>query len=83
MIESMSIGDIIDGELFNPDWTFQNIVRHTKKVRDNQQFLQYWLYDMAIYINLEEAFMFKDTEQLVSFKQALSEAEEKLNKLKT
>lgn len=48
LLESMTVGNILDGELYNHDWTFQEITRHAKKVRDDQDQLQYWVYDMAM-----------------------------------
>ena len=47
MLGLMEVGEILDGELYNHDWTFQNILRHTKKVRDDQEQLEYWMFDLA------------------------------------
>lgn len=43
----MKVGDIIDGEIFHPDWTFQKIIRNVKKQRETSAQLQYWIYDKA------------------------------------
>lgn len=36
-----------DGEIFNPDWGFQEIIRALKKQRDNSNQLEYWIYDIV------------------------------------
>ncbi len=43
----MEVGDIIDGEIFHPEWTFQKIIRNVKKWRETSSELQYWIYDKA------------------------------------
>jgi len=44
------IGDsILDGELFHPSWTFQEILRNVKKETDKTKLIQYWVYDLAVY----------------------------------
>ena len=47
LLELMTAGEILDGELYNHDWSFQNILRHTKKARSDQELLGYWVYDVA------------------------------------
>lgn len=37
----------LDGEVFNPDMSFQDITRAVKKTRDSTTDLQYWIYDIA------------------------------------
>lgn len=42
------LGVPLDGEIFHPDWTFQEIVRAVKKDRgDKTDELQYWVYDIV------------------------------------
>jgi DNA ligase-1 len=42
------IGHPLDGEIFNPDWTFQEIIRAVKKDRgEKTDKLQYWIYDVV------------------------------------
>lgn len=36
-----------DGEIFNPEWGFQEIVRALKKQRETSQELEYWIYDIV------------------------------------
>jgi DNA ligase-1 len=38
---------VLDGELYHPDWSFQKINAHTKKLRPTSPQLQYWVYDLA------------------------------------
>ncbi len=48
LLDMMIVGDIYDGELYNHSWTFQQIARHSKKVREGQNNLEFWVYDLAI-----------------------------------
>ena len=43
----IDIGEVLDGELYHPDWSFQTINGHTKKLRPTSPQLQYWVYDLA------------------------------------
>lgn len=36
-----------DGEIFHPEWSFQEIVRALKKERDTTPELEYWIYDLV------------------------------------
>jgi DNA ligase-1 len=36
-----------DGEIFNPEWGFQEIIRALKKQRDHSNELEYWIYDLV------------------------------------
>ena len=38
---------IPDGEIFVHGWSFQEIIRNVKKMRDTSKQLQYWIYDIA------------------------------------
>lgn len=40
-------GTPLDGEIFNPDMSFQDITRAVKKLRETTEQLQYWIYDVA------------------------------------
>ena len=49
--EQFHEGDVLDGELFTPDLTFQEITRAVKREKaahETTDKIQYWLYDMAI-----------------------------------
>jgi DNA ligase-1 len=46
LLESFEPGVVVDGELFNPDMTLQDIVSGAKKLSAKSARLQYWLYDM-------------------------------------
>jgi len=48
LLPLMNVGDTFDGEIFHPDWSFQAIVRRVKKLRQDSNKLQYWVYDLAI-----------------------------------
>jgi len=43
----MEFETILVGGLFHPEWTFQEIIRHVKKVRPTSPQLQFWVYDVA------------------------------------
>ena len=36
-----------DGEIFQPEWTFQEVIRAVKKTRENTDELEYWIYDVV------------------------------------
>jgi len=42
------IGDVyLDGEIFNPNWNFQEVVRAVKNPKGDGANLQYWVYDIV------------------------------------
>lgn len=47
IVTFLRVGEILDGEIYHPDWTFQEIVRNVKKLRDTSRELQFWIYDLA------------------------------------
>jgi DNA ligase-1 len=47
LLPVMEVGEILDGELYHHDWSFQKILRTVKKQRPWGQQLQYHIYDMA------------------------------------
>lgn len=47
LLERFHGGEIVDGELFSPDMTLQDIVSGAKKKSDLTARLQFWIYDMA------------------------------------
>lgn len=55
LLKMLSIGDILDGEIYVHDWTFQEIIRNVKKKRHTSKQLEYWVYDMA-----EPSMLFRD-----------------------
>lgn len=40
-------GDVFDGEIFHPHWTFQTIISAVKRQQDISPSLQYWIYDIV------------------------------------
>jgi len=48
ILSSIEIGETLDGEIFHPEWTFQEIIRNVKKERPTTKELQFWIYDKAI-----------------------------------
>ena len=43
-----SISGAADGEIYNPEWSFQEIIRAVKKYREGiSEQLQYWVYDIV------------------------------------
>jgi DNA ligase-1 len=47
ILKMIGVGDILDGELYVHGWTFQEIVRNVKKLRDTSKLVEYWVYDKA------------------------------------
>lgn len=47
MIQILADGEILDGEAYVHDWTFQQIIRAVKKLRPESAQLQFWAYDFA------------------------------------
>ena len=41
------IGISSDGEIFHPEWTFQEIIANLKKERPTTKELEYWIYDIV------------------------------------
>jgi len=48
LINKLDKNILLDGEIFNHNWNFQEIVRVVKKVRPNSQEAQYWIFDLAV-----------------------------------
>lgn len=40
-------GEIMDGELYKHDWSFQKIASHAKRLQPTSPQLEYWIFDMA------------------------------------
>jgi DNA ligase-1 len=47
ILNILCVGDILDGEIFVKDWSFQEIIRNVKKQRETSNQLEYWIYDIA------------------------------------
>jgi len=47
LLKVMEAGEVWDGEIYRHDWNFQQIVRRVKKLRDDTNMLQYWVYDVV------------------------------------
>lgn len=47
LLSIMQIGDVIDGEIYCPDLTFQNTVSAVKRAKENSLKLEYHVYDLA------------------------------------
>jgi len=47
LLEIMEVGEVFDGELYKHDWTFQKILRHTKKLQPTSPQLEFWIFDLA------------------------------------
>ena len=47
LLRIMQVGEIFDGEIYKHGWTFQQIVRRVKKVREDTCELEFWVYDVA------------------------------------
>lgn len=58
LMDMMQPEDIFDGEIFHPDWTFQEIIRHVKKWRPKTEQLQYWVYDFALGIDFRDRYYY-------------------------
>lgn len=56
LMNMMELDDIFDGEIFHPNWTFQEIVRHVKKWRPKTQQLQYWVYDFCLGLDFKDRY---------------------------
>ena len=48
ILSTIRVGETLDGEIFHPEWTFQEIVRNVKKERETTKELQFWIYDKAV-----------------------------------
>jgi DNA ligase-1 len=47
LLEMMRVNEIFDGEIYYYGFTFQQIIRRVKKLREDSNMLQYWVYDVA------------------------------------
>ncbi len=47
LLEMMRVDEIFDGEIYFYGFTFQQIVRRVKKMREDTHLLQFWVYDVA------------------------------------
>lgn len=48
MLSMIGASKLLDGEIFHPDWGFQEIIRAVKKYRPGvSEELQYWVYDIV------------------------------------
>ena len=47
LLDMMRVDEIFDGEIYVHGWTFQQIVRRVKKMREDTNCLQFWVYDVA------------------------------------
>jgi DNA ligase-1 len=47
LLEMMRVDEIFDGEIYFYGSTFQQIIRRVKKMRDDTNLLQFWVYDVA------------------------------------
>ena len=47
LLEMMRVGEIFDGEIYYYGFTFQQIIRRVKKLREDTNLLQFWVYDVA------------------------------------
>jgi DNA ligase-1 len=47
LLEMMRVDEIFDGEIYFYGFTFQQIVRRVKKMREDTNLLQFWVYDVA------------------------------------
>lgn len=47
LLRHFHAGEVVDGELFSPDMTLQDIVSGAKKKSDRTDRLQFWVYDMV------------------------------------
>ena len=47
LLEMMRVDEIFDGEIYYYGFTFQQIVRRVKKMREDTNLLQFWVYDVA------------------------------------
>jgi DNA ligase-1 len=47
LLQIMDIGQFFDGEVYLHGWGFQKIIRRVKKLREDSNRLQYWIYDVA------------------------------------
>ena len=47
LLKIMEVGEIFDGELYKHDWTFQKILKHTKKLQPTSSQLEFWIFDLA------------------------------------
>ncbi len=47
LLDAFPEGTVVDGELFNPDMTLQDIGSGSKKLSEKSARLQYWIYDLV------------------------------------
>lgn len=47
LLQMMRVGEIFDGEIYRHGWGFQKLVRRVKKMREDTNQLQFWVYDIA------------------------------------
>lgn len=65
VISHIGLGAVLDGEIFNPEWSFQEITRAVKKERDNTNQLQFWVYDI---VDPETEFIHRNDQLAEAFK---------------
>jgi ATP-dependent DNA ligase len=61
LLKHMGEGVIFDGEIYNHDWNFQQIIRRVKKLRHDSNLLEFHIYDAA-----EEDSTFSTRSELLS-----------------
>jgi DNA ligase-1 len=57
LLEYMSVGDVLDGEIYKHGWSLQKITSMVKKFKPETLELEYWIFDTAKGGTFEDRFM--------------------------